>query len=359
MKQLLIHDTRSVGFLTAVVLARVLTRRGDSITAYFDKMLTRHAQEFWSRAAPNLDLSKCDQVILCCSTFDDIDPERCLTQLRRFAEHTGRPPLILSHRWPDGYEEAGYRVLVPPFDLLEEYPGELEPAERDLLRLSLVISRQADPSLVSNEEFDVAERLATAIWQDMDSYWRQLLDNPADVLQGLRSDPNLGKSVIGVAKGTVEASNDRYAVFSLDPAVRGHAEKTVEALLRELRQRPPLGIGILNDRGDIRVNLVRPWGGTLPSVEYLLESLAERHGLPPPRHWFGPQDAKSLHFKHVGLDESALPDLKASLFGFAESSAGVQHGERRPLESIQKERKTANTRFGADEQERRAAQAHR
>lgn len=334
MRQLLIHDTRSVGFLTAVVLARVLTRHGNSITVYFDRRLTRHAQEFWPNAAPALDLRPYDQVVLCCMTFDDIDPDRCLAQLRRFAEHTGNPPMILSHRWPDGYERAGYQVIVPPFDLLESYAGELEPAERDLLRLSLIISRQADPALVSSEDFDVGERLGTASWQDFESYWARLLANPTSVLQELRSDPHLGRSTPAVAKGTIEASNEKYAIFSLDPAMRGHAEKYVEALLRTISQGPPLGIGILNDQGDVRVHLVRPWGSSLPSIEYLLESFAEQHDLPAARHWFGPQDAKTLRFKHAALDDSRLPGLKANLLKFADFSHGIQHGERRPAAGL-------------------------
>jgi hypothetical protein len=334
MRQLLIHDTRSVGFLTAVVLKRVLTRRGDSITVYFDKTLTRHAQEFWRNAAPKLDLRDYDQVLLCCMTFDDFAPEACRTQLCRFAEQTGNPPMILSHRWPDGYETAGYQVLVPPFDLLESYGSEVEPAERDLLRLSLVISRQADPALVSCEDFDLAERLGTASWQYCETYWARLLKNPASVLQELRSDPHLGKSIIRVAKGTIEANNEKYAIFSLDPTMHGYGEKSVEALLREVPQRPPLGIGILNNQGDIHIHLVRPWDIKLPSVEYLLERFAEQHQLPADRHWLRPPNAKTLRFKYTGLDDSQLPALKANLIKFAEFSHGVQHGERRPVAGL-------------------------
>lgn len=334
MRYLLIHDTRSVGFLTGVVLTRLLSRLGDDVRPFFDQAKTRHAQTFWPTTARSLDLSSVDRVILCCLTFSDIYADDCKRELGHFTASTGQSPLILSHRWPDGYEDAGYDVLVPPFDLLERYAPHLEPADRELLRLSLIISRQADPFLVPPSDIEFADRLGTAIWQNPDSYWTSLKSDPAAVLQNLRDNPSIGQAEPLTQKGNLETHNERYAVFNLDPTARGHAEKILAAMLAKLQHPPPLAIGILNDRGDVRVHMVRPWGVTLPSIEYILETYAEQFNLPAAPNWGGPQDAKSLRFKYAKLDPERLPELKASLQDFAEAAYKITTGERRPVAGL-------------------------
>jgi hypothetical protein len=125
-----------------VVLTRVRRRRGEEIVPYFPEQLPIHTEDFWGRLSLDLPLSDFDEVILCCMTFDSLYPERCKGRLKEFEVATGRPPVILSHRWPDGYEYAGYKVIVPPFELVEMYASELQPEERELLRLSAIISRR-------------------------------------------------------------------------------------------------------------------------------------------------------------------------------------------------------------------------
>jgi len=334
MRQLLIHDSRSVGFLTAVVLARLLKRRGNTVTLFSDPAKTRHAQVFWTTSSAIIDLRGIDQVILCCVTFDDVNSDICKGRLEWFKQQTHLPPMILSHRWPDGYEGAGYEVVVPPFDLLELYASELEPAERELLRLSLVISRQADPELVAKEEFDLSERLGTAIWQSPNEFWTKLTEDPSGVLRGLRTNSQIGQSEPLAETARLETVSEKYALFTLDPRVRGHAEKTLQLVLGTLGKRPPLGIGTMNDQGDVRIHLVRPWGANLPSIEYLLERYGNSCGVPKVQYWPGPQDAKSLRFKYAGLNEADLPWVRASLIKFSELAYGVHYGERRPVAGL-------------------------
>lgn len=333
MPQLLIHDTRSVGFLTGAVLTRVLRRSGIRIVPYFDPVKTRHAQEFWPTIAPTLELKGFSRVILCCMTFDDVHPEPCRLQLQRFQEETGRPPLIFSHRWPDKYEDAGYQVFVPPFDVLEEWPSELEPVDRELLRLSLIISRQADPKLVGSDDFAFADRLSTAMWKEPNQYWDNLTCNPAAALDSVRLDTELSSAASLSEKGTCEVANEKCALFNVNPIVRGHAEKTVEALLTE-HGNPPIGIGIRRDERDVRVHLVRPWQADLPSIEYLLERYSREFDLPESEHWRGPQDAKTLRFKYAGLNGADLPLLKSHLIKFAEFAYDIRTGERRPVAGL-------------------------
>lgn len=114
MRILLIHDTRSVAFLTAVVLFRLHVRRGDIVTLLFGIDTTKHATDFWGRTVDELPLADIDQVIFCCITFDDTQEEACLFKLRKIEDFIGKPPMILSHRWPDGYAKTPYPVVIPP-----------------------------------------------------------------------------------------------------------------------------------------------------------------------------------------------------------------------------------------------------
>lgn len=114
MRILLIHDTRSVAFLTAVVPFRLHVRRGDIVTLLFGIDTTKHATDFWGRTVDELPLADIDQVIFCCITFDDTQEEASLFKLRKIEDFIGKPPMILSHRWPDGYAKTPYPVVIPP-----------------------------------------------------------------------------------------------------------------------------------------------------------------------------------------------------------------------------------------------------
>ncbi|GIW93078.1 MAG: hypothetical protein KatS3mg110_1119 [Pirellulaceae bacterium] len=345
MKALLIHDTRSVGFLTGAVLARVLSRSGIEVAPFFDVEKTRNVVDFWSQTAPALALKEYASVILCCMTFDSKNPDLCISQLRRFEEETGDRPLILSHRWPDGYEHTGMEVVVPPFDVMDRWGSDLQPAERELLRFSLIISRQADPGLVRDDEVVVADRLGALLGAEPEKYWRDLVTDPAAVIEQIRSMPQVPAAELLREKGRCEIANEKCALFRLEPEVRGHGEKTVEALLETVPA--SIGIGVrteLEDEEDVHIYLVRAWRklspkyviSHLPSIEYLIERYGRQFNLPGPEHWIGPQDAKTLRFKYEGLKSSHLPYLADSLVRFATFAADVYVGERRPVAGLAK-----------------------
>lgn len=335
MRFLLIHDTKSVGFLNGVVLTRVLERRGHTVFPFFGRETLR-TQQFWRKTVDSLSVEQYDQVILCCMTFDDVDSDGCIRRLKHLENGTGTRPMILSHRWPDGYERSGYEVIVPPLDLLDTYASDLEPEERGLLRLSLVISREADPAMVPPDEFSFSERLEKAIGQSPEHFWRQLTSDLAKTLQVIRTDEELGRQPQPFELGTIEYEDAYCAMFKLNPALRVHAEKSVQALLRHHygADDAKVGIGIWNVDDDMRVYVVRGWGSKRPGFDSLLELYADRCYLPPRKYWFGPQDAISIDFKNVGLEATRPGEFKGNLVRFAEFAYRHKYGERRPFAGL-------------------------
>lgn len=335
VRSLLINDTRSVAFLTSVVLARVRQRQGDTIVPYLPEKLPIHTEEFWGQLSLHLPLSGIDEVILCCMTFDSYNPQRCIDRLHAFEAETGRPPVILSHRWPDGYENTGYKVIVPPFELVEMYASELQPEERELLRLSVIISRQADRSLIAEQEFQFSERLATAIWRSPHDYWNHLTNDLTQTLHKVRTTPTIGADAPITSKGTLESAGDAYALFRLEPSMEGHAEKTIAELLRYYKAPPEkLGLGVLESTDDIHVFAVQSWETKAPAVDWLLDRYSREARLPPPAQWRGPQRARSLSFRRAGLKSADLPELKANLMHFAQLAHQNRYGERAPVAGL-------------------------
>jgi hypothetical protein len=128
MNVLLIHDTRTVGFLNGVVLHRLRTRQGCSVTPVFGFEKTKHSSQFWHDFAPTLSLTGYDEIILCCVTFESRDPDSCVKQLIRFRDATNKLT-ILSHRWPDGYEQHDCHPLpdTSSDDVIRWFDGDSQP----------------------------------------------------------------------------------------------------------------------------------------------------------------------------------------------------------------------------------------
>lgn len=343
---LLLHDTRSVGFINGVVLARILARAGYSVHPVYGEETTRHASTFWRKTVNEIPFAKYDEVILCSLTFDDLEPKHCELKLREIKNRSGGPPTILSHRWPDGYARCGFDVLVPPFDVLEQYAAQLLPVERDLLRLSLVMSRLIDPESVSSEEIEISDRLSRAIWENMQGYWERLLNEPEKALDELKTNQAIGRGIPLLEKGKLIASDDAYQCFELDRSVRSHAEKTIEGLLEYYKAGDrTMGLGILRDNDQLRAYIVRAWKSrNFPSIEYLLERFANECGLPEASKWLGAQNTKALVFQEIGWHEQDLAAMFPRLQKFAKLGYETPHGERRPLAGLSKVLHVAATR---------------
>ena len=337
MRILLIHDTRSVSLLSAVILYRVLTRLGNTVQPFFGSETTRHARDFWTTTVDGLNLDNSDQIYLCSITFDDSHPDRCLTTLKRLGQSVQNGIVVLTHRWPDGYLDAGVEVIIPPFDLVERFAKELTPVERELLRYSLIISRQAEPEFVSSDDFYFCEYLGTTIWKDFEAYWWKLANDLDLTMLQLRRDYALAGredyrelSVLG----KVTSRDDGWIQFELAKSSYGHCEKTVEELMR-LHDVPEdaIGIGVLDieDLDDPRVYLHRPWSSKLlPSIGWLLEQFSAKFNLPPADSWWGPQNAKSILLSRARLTRRDLPALMPHLHSFAAAAFSAKYGERSP-----------------------------
>ena len=164
-----------MGLLTGVILARIFLRQGNTVDVFADSFRTRHTMEFWNHTVQQLSLSDGDQVVLCCITFDDLHPDRCHKAIGHIYEVTRRQPIIYTHRWPDGYMSSVCNVFVPPFDILEHYANQLQSEEREILRLSLIVSRQADPELLSPADFNLASKLDFRIKNAPHNLWDLLV----------------------------------------------------------------------------------------------------------------------------------------------------------------------------------------
>jgi hypothetical protein len=334
LKYLLIHDTRAVGVLTGVVIDRVLKRRGHTVNAVFGLKTTRQPKDFWMRTVDTLDIEGVHQVILCSIVFDQNQPELCYEKLGRLARQTTEKPLILSHRWPDGYEKH-YDVLVPPFDLLELFARDLQPEDRELLRLSLTVRKEADRASLHQDDFTFSQILGKANWSNLDSFWKEMVEpdkNPMEVWKTYASAEDLDpdKTPQSWQKPTLKGSG--YCVFDLDPLCRGGVETVIETLLRDNHaENSQLGIGILPGEGeqgseDISLYVTRGWNvNDYPSIEWLLENYYEQFHLPSPAEWWGHQDAKVL----VELTSEKLAELKPNLIEFAKAVYEQKHGERK------------------------------
>lgn len=315
--------------LTAAVLYRLLRRKpGNTVAPFFDPATTRHTRTFWNETVKTLPLAEVDGVILCGITFDSRDPARCLAELAGLSSRTTEPLAIYSHRWPDGYESASHLTRVPPFDLLEDYVGDLDTTERQLLRLSLVISRQASAQHVSLSDIELAERLSDRIFADPKGAWDDLTCDPATLLARLAALPH--SEVLPLHDARLEQESEDYAIFTFGPEASRRAEKTLERLL-VCRCRPETAIGaaiVATPEGDTRVYLNRRWPRPLlPSLEYLLSM----HGMDlRPELWLGRPDARHLRFSDAGLTTDSIPSFKDKLVTFLRAASKEQYGVSSP-----------------------------
>jgi predicted RNA methylase len=295
-----------------------------------------------------LDLNDVHQIILCSVVFDQTQPELCFEKLARIAAQTKQEPLIVSHRWPDGYEKQ-YEVLVPPFDLLELFAKDLLPEERELLRLSLTVRKEADRASLRDSDFTVSQVLARANWNQLSLFWNELIDedkNPVEVWKTFLP-PKSVEPDRPVPPHKLTETGIGYCVFDLDSSSRGGVETAIETLLLQNHaESSKLGIGVLHDidpQGKQRfaVYVTRGWNvNDRPSIEWLLETKFDQFHLPSPNEWWGHQDAKVL----VELTPERLAELKPKLIEFANAVYDEKHGERRCAAGLAKAIHEAATR---------------
>lgn len=171
---------------------------------------------------------------------------------------------------------------------MEQYSPDLQPEERELLRISLIISRQADPALVSAEDFAYSEFLGTEIWGSIESYWEKLTHDLDGTVRRLRSQFQTAPPVPAQFSQQPESVGKGFARFSLPDASYGHCEKTLERLINRPGYGEDIwGLGILLRADSPRAYLKRPWTSKpMPSVEWLLEQYAEDFGLPSASFWW-------------------------------------------------------------------------
>lgn len=329
---MLVHDNRTVGFINAVVLHRLLSRKGVKVSSFSGPASMRPVKtlEFWTSIVDQIPLKRGRQPILCCIAFDDRNSEKCLMKLARLGSKSGVRPAILTHRWPDGYIDSDCEIIVPPFEVVEKYAAQLDRGERELLRLSLIISRQADPEYISKDEADLADALQSEIYFKPKKCWDELSNakkDPVALIERLRRHGTGG----GAPIPDLKLEDKAYKLFELNSKALGfmsHAPKTITQWMSDAGDADKIGIGVLNKEGDSHIYMVRHWGSRLPSIDWLIEKYHKRFGLPEPRHWYGPRNAMSLLLKRAGLTPANLPELENKLIKFADETFNNRHGER-------------------------------
>jgi hypothetical protein len=335
MRVLVVHDTRSVGFLAAAVIARVRVRQGEEVAAYFGREATRDVGAFWASAADRLPLAGVDHVVLSSVTFDRRQPEVCRAVLDHIAATVGSRAEIWSHRWPDGYRDRD-EVYVPPFELVERYRMELGPPELRLLRLSLIMSRQVPRHRIDAEDQRLADRLDLRLWDDPEGAWKALRQAPEALLAEL---DRLGAAPVARPDwGRVVGVDDAVVDVDLAGGARGFEEKAVEQLLADADvAEHAVAVAPVHDQDGSRLYLCRR-GGLLdrPSLRHLVATDGPRLGLPAASHWFGPPDALHLPLEDAEGGEAAGPALQRRVAEFAAHAARATTGEREPDAAVTK-----------------------
>jgi 16S rRNA G966 N2-methylase RsmD len=333
---LLIHDTRTVGVITATVLARVLSRRSDdgttggTVHALFGRELTLSVRKFWGNARSlinsKLQEHPCETVILCCMGFDDLNIAACQETLKWLKSRAEL--IIYSHKWPDGYARAEFEVLVSPHAIVEKYIGYIEPIEWELLRTSLIVARETDREFANDTDLVFAEQLAKNIWPSgadpdvEEKHWDRLTKNLSDVINKIKAGKGDGDRPH--AKRTDRHTH--FRVYDLEEYPPVSIEKTLEAESADPTfPSPGIAIGIVNrDGNDSQAYLLRPWQQRkhLPSIAHLIKTYGETYGM---RDWVGSQDAM-----HVRMPPEQRETLQGQLMEFCSRVATLRFGSRQP-----------------------------
>jgi hypothetical protein len=341
---LLIHDTRTVGVITAAVLARVLPRkartanRRGKIRALFGRGITSSTREFWLRAKSliegKLQENPCETVMLCCVGFDDLNESACQETLKWLADRVQL--VIYTHKWPDGYTRAGFDVKVSPHAIAEEFGGYIEPVEWELLRASLVVAREADPETISKADKHFADQLANNIWPahpdhgEEQKHWEWLIKNLGGAVHRIkRGDPTSRRQNIESPE-----IDDRCVIYKLEEHPPVSIEKILEAQVDNPNfPNPGIAVGLVNwgSESGSRAYLLRPWRQRkyYPSIDHLLEAYGGKYDLQ--LGWVGNQDAMHVRVTpaHSGY-ETLLQTLPSKLRGFCNEVAARQFGARQP-----------------------------
>jgi len=346
-KVLLIHDTRTVGVITATVLARVLPRvdpdKNLAVDALFGRALTAGTLEFWRNAkrliTDKFQADHFQKVILCCVGFDDRNVKACSETLEWLKSDFELE--IYSHKWPDGYTRAGFESLVSPHAIAEKYGPYLKPVEWHLLRTSLIAARETDKDLVTHPEIDFANRLGKNIWPTSTNHKEQeeLEKKRWDLLVGdlPRALEELQGPDASVREPTINHPeiNPNYVVYWLEEESPVSIEKTLEAQSDlENFPNPGIAIGLVNwgQKSGSRVYLVRPWRQrkNLPSISDLLATYGEDHDLHA-QEWIGTQDAKHLVLSPTQTGNQDLVNtLPGRLRRFCDAVSELRYGSRQP-----------------------------
>lgn len=335
---LLIHDTRTVGVITATVLARVLRRtQGAEIHALFGRDITSSTSKFWGQARTLIEAElrqrAYGRIILCCVGFDDRNKNECQKTIEWLQSKTTKLD-IYSHKWPDGYARAGFDVLVSPQAILEEFGGNLEPEEWNLLRVSMIVARQTDREFATEADIQLADHLAKNIWPTHadpkrrrvleKQRWNTLLDDLVkDITESEGNEPRI----------TIDRGSPGCVVFDMqeeEPPVSITKTLEIEAD-QDKFPNPGIAIGLVNWSSNApRAHLLRPWRQrkNLPSIAHLVESYGKN--LEPDR-WVGTQDAMHIRLsRSKRSDNDLIESLPGRLREFCRKEGGRLFGARQP-----------------------------
>jgi 16S rRNA G966 N2-methylase RsmD len=342
---LLIHDTRTVGIITATVLARVLPRVAQDtlVDALYGQFITSSTAEFWRDArkliGDKLRRNQYQTVILCCVGFDDRNERACSDTLRWLQSKVNLE--IYSHKWPDGYTRAELDSLISPHAIAEKYGPYLEPVEWQLLRASLIASRETERELVTQREIEFANRLARNIWPRGKNV-REQRALEKDRWDLLVQDLPKVLSEIQTLGGSVEEpifkmpdKNPGFVVYELTAESPVSIEKALEAQSDDANfPNPGIAIGLVNwgHENGSQAYLLRPWSQrkNLPSIAHLLSTYWSDPNVPI-QHWVGNQDA--MHVKISPAQKNyrgVVENLKGRLRRFCENVGSLTFGSRQP-----------------------------
>ena len=227
----IVHDTRTPGFLTAVLLSRSIPRT----TATAQRGLTDRAADFWTTGVDWLlrTVPSGSRLALC--GIPVWESPSAPTQIPRLVQHLGNASNfeVYSHRWPDRYEALGHRSQLVPFDL---FRWRSVPAyDRELLDLLLVASHQADPETVSIETLAILDHLGMELTQ----YYSTKSADDTDAMVAELADAARGQQRLAEwsakprRKGTVLTRHVVVGQLAYTFGVPESADRHVESLVRD------------------------------------------------------------------------------------------------------------------------------
>jgi hypothetical protein len=311
------------------VLNRVLKRRGEIVEVLFNPLETQNTLHFWSNTAPQLPRTPVERIILCGIAFNSKDPDGCIKVLNGLAHRTETEPIIVTHRWPDGYASSRFEIWVPPFDLVERFASELDVTELQLLRLSLVIARQASAQLLREDEIILADCVSDFIHTDPAEAWAALSDNPEAALVRVRAIFSEKRDWLDISLKP-DQRGKYHAFFRLDNRFEKRAEKALEVLLARTDPNLRLSVGLVKRSKGTRAYLVRAWPRpTMPSIQWLLDQYGCRYAIAADS-WVGRPDAMHLELEEAGLSENSIPGFIEQLLEFVKKVAPCEEGACQP-----------------------------